>query len=129
MYVQNNVSNASQDYNDYQFSMGCGVLLSSIFIFIVYCLFEKNAPKMYPQAILPGFLAGLMWTIANVCNNLATNSLSMTISTPISSCGPNAVAFIVALFYKEIKGRKNFILLFVGFFIALSGSIVCGWSF
>ena len=38
MYVQNNVSNASQDYNDYQFSMGCGVLLSTIFIFIVYFL-------------------------------------------------------------------------------------------
>ena len=69
-----------------------------------------------------------MWIVANVCYNLATNSLSMTISTPISACGPNAIAFIVALFYKEIKGTYNFILLFVGFFIALAGSIVCGWS-
>jgi glucose uptake protein GlcU len=69
-----------------------------------------------------------MWITANVCYNLATDSLSMTISTPISSCGPNAVAFIVALFYKEIKGRKNFVLLFIGFFIALAGSVVCGLS-
>ena len=128
MWIQNNLSNASQDYNDYQFSMGCGVLLSSLFIFIVYCLFEKNAPKMYPNAILPGFLSGLMWTIANVCSNLSTDSLGMTITTPITACGPNAVAFIVALFYKEVRGRKNLILLFLGFSIALAGSIVCGWS-
>ena len=70
-----------------------------------------------------------MWTIANICNNFATDSLSMTISTPIVSCGPNAVAFIVALFYREIKGRKNFGLVFVGFSMALAGSIVCGCSF
>jgi len=60
MYIQNNVSNASQDYNDYQFSMGCGVLLSSVAIFVAYCLVEKNAPIMYPQAILPEFLAGIL---------------------------------------------------------------------
>ena len=60
MYIQNNVSNASQDYNDYQFSMCCGVLISSVGVFVVYCMFEKNAPKMYPHAILPGFLTGLL---------------------------------------------------------------------
>jgi hypothetical protein len=54
MYVQNHVKDASQEYNDYELSMCCEIMLSSLFIFVVYCIFERNAPKMYPQAILPG---------------------------------------------------------------------------
>ena len=58
MYIQNNVKNSSQDYNDYEFSMCCGILLSALLVFILYCIIEKNNPKIYPHAILPGFLTG-----------------------------------------------------------------------
>ena len=74
------------------------------------------------------FIKGLMWGIANICYNLGNNSLSMAISVPISNCGPSCVAFIAAVFYKEIKGRKNFFLLFLGLIFAVAGSIMCGWS-
>ena len=69
-----------------------------------------------------------MWGIANICYNLGNNSLSMAISVPISNCGPSGVAFIVAVLYKEIKGIKNFGILFLGLVFALAGSILCGLS-
>ena len=58
MYIQNNVKNSSQDYNDYEFSICCGILLSALLVFILYCIIEKNNPKIYSHAILPGFLTG-----------------------------------------------------------------------
>ena len=128
MYVQNHEKDASQEYNDYEFSMCCGIMLSSLFVFVVYCIFERNAPKIYPQAILPGMLTGLMWGVANICYNLGNDSLSMAISVPISNCGPSCVAFLVGVLYKEIKGTKNFLILILGTIFALAGSILCGLS-
>ncbi len=60
-YIQNNYSNASQDYNDYAFSFSCGIFLSSIGYFVLYSIFEMNNPQIYPQTILPGLVTGLLF--------------------------------------------------------------------
>ena len=59
MYMQNHYENASQDYNDYIYSYCSGIFIMSLFVFVIYCIYEKNKPKMYPEAILPGFLTGI----------------------------------------------------------------------
>lgn len=64
----------------------------------------------------------------NICYNLGNDSLSMSISVPISNCGPSCVAFLVGVLYKEIKGIKNFLILMLGTLFALVGSILCGLS-
>ena len=62
-YIQNNYYNASQDYNDYAFSFSCGIFLSSICYFVLYCIFEMNNPQIYPQTILPGLVTGFYFII------------------------------------------------------------------
>ena len=58
LYVQDNYPNASKNGNDYSFSLGTGILLSSMFYFIVYCIYKKNKPRIYPELILPSFTTG-----------------------------------------------------------------------
>ena len=53
---------------DYVFSHFCGILLSSTFYFLVYCLLMRNKPKLYPEVIVPGVISG--------------TSLPLTISHP-----------------------------------------------
>ncbi len=128
MYIQNNYSYASLDYNDYYFSYSCGILIMSLFVFVLYCIYEKNNPKVDKDVVMPGLLAGFLWSLANVCYNLGTNSLSMSITVPITSSGPSCVAFIAAFMYKEIRGRQNIMVLLIGCTFAITGSIFCGYS-
>ena len=71
---------------------------------------------------------GLLSGTAQFAYFAATNSVSQSISFPITSVGPTVVAFVIALFYKEVKGFKDYLLVFVGIFIATAGSIFCGIS-
>ena len=51
---------------DYVFSHFTGIFLSSIFYFMLYAILSKNKPMIYPKAILPAFVSGLMWSVAQV---------------------------------------------------------------
>ena len=71
-----------------------------------------------------------MWGIANVCFFFAVNALNQAVSFPISNSGPPIVASLWGIFlYKEIKGKKNFLLLLTGFTISIVGSVLTGLSF
>ena len=58
MYTQNNYPNASQDYNDYYFSYTCGILIMSVIVFALYCIFEGNNPSVDKEVVMPGLLVG-----------------------------------------------------------------------
>lgn len=119
----------SKNYLDYMFSYYTGILLASLGYFIIYCIYKKNKPVVYPQIILPGLISGWMWGAANVCYFLATNALKQAISFPISNCGPPIVASLWGIIlYKEIKGKRNFLILLTGFAVAIVGSILIGLS-
>lgn len=64
LYIENNYPNASQDQNDYALSYNTGLFLGSLVLFIIYCIVNKNQPKVYPEAILPTFIAGIMWMVS-----------------------------------------------------------------
>ncbi|CAF1067569.1 unnamed protein product [Brachionus calyciflorus] len=136
MYGQSNTpvllttqKHQSNNYLDYFFSYYTGILLTSLGYFIIYCIFKKNKPVIYPDIILPGLASGWMWGVANVCYFLATNALSQAISFPISNCGPPIVGSLWGvLVYKEIKGKTNFLFLGIGFLIALTGVVLIGLS-
>ena len=35
--------------------------------FLVYCGWTRNRPALYNQAILPAFVSGAMWAVADAC--------------------------------------------------------------
>lgn len=118
----------SQDNNDYAFSLSCGIFLSSLLYFMVYCVFTKNKPKIYPEIVLPCFVVGWLWGIANTAYFISANKLSQAIAFPIANSGPSIVAFILGLIYKEIKGFKNLVILYLGLGISLLSVIGIGIS-
>ncbi|XP_073461890.1 transmembrane protein 144 [Aquarana catesbeiana] len=120
---------ASQFDLDYVFAHFSGIFVTSTVYFLIYCAVMKNRPKVYPQAILPGFISGILWAIANCCWFLANNYLSAVVSFPIITAGPGLVAALWGvLVFKEIKGRRNYLLLVLAFCIVLSGSLLTAFS-
>ncbi|XP_069487437.1 transmembrane protein 144 isoform X3 [Ambystoma mexicanum] len=120
---------ASQFDLDYVFAHFSGIFLTSSVYFLIYCAVMKNHPKVYPQVILPGFVSGLLWGIANCCWFLANHYLSAVVSFPIITAGPGFIAAMWGVFvFKEIKGMKNYIILAVAFCIILAGSLSTAFS-
>lgn len=61
LYIMITVENASKSGSDYTFSYFSGILLSSIFCFIIYSMIKKCKPILYPKAVVPSFSGGLIW--------------------------------------------------------------------
>ncbi|XP_053921079.1 transmembrane protein 144 [Cuculus canorus] len=120
---------ASQFDLDYVFAHFSGIFLTSTVYFLIYCAVRKNKPNVYPQAILPGFVSGVLWAIANCCWFIANHYLSAVVSFPIITAGPGLVAAMWGvLVFKEIKGLRNYALLSVAFCIILAGSLSTAFS-
>ncbi|XP_019377247.1 PREDICTED: transmembrane protein 144 [Gavialis gangeticus] len=120
---------ASQYDLDYVFAHFSGIFLTSTIYFLIYCMVMKNKPKVYPEAILPGFTSGILWAIANCCWFIANHYLSAVVSFPIITAGPGFVAAMWGvLVFKEITGWKNYFLLIVAFIIILAGSLCTAFS-
>ncbi|XP_052546353.1 transmembrane protein 144 isoform X1 [Tympanuchus pallidicinctus] len=120
---------ASQFDLDYVFAHFSGIFLTSTVYFLIYCAVRKNKPNVYPQAILPGFVSGLLWAVANCCWFIANHYLSAVVSFPIITAGPGLIAAMWGvLVFKEIKGLKNYVLLSVAFCIILAGSLSTAFS-
>ncbi|XP_077135521.1 transmembrane protein 144 isoform X1 [Ranitomeya variabilis] len=120
---------SSQFDLDYVFAHFSGIFITSTVYFLIYCVVMKNRPKVYPEAILPGFISGILWAIATCSWFLANNYLSAVVSFPIITAGPGLIAALWGvLAFKEIRGMKNYLLLILAFCIVLSGSLLTAFS-
>ncbi|GFR90982.1 transmembrane protein 144 [Elysia marginata] len=132
IYVQDNYGHKGATKNglDYVFAQFCGIYLAGAVYFYIYCLIKKNSPKVYPQAILPGFLSGILWAIATACWFVANAELSESVSFPIVSTGPSAIALLFwgVIIFKEVKGVRNIAILVFGFLVMTAGAIMAGFS-
>lgn len=100
---------------DFVFSHFVGIYLFSIVIFLVYCMVHRP-PQVFPQSILPSYISGAMWGIAQCGLMIATQILGYTIGFPIGSAGPLVVSSLWSvLYFGEIRGRKNLLLLLLSF--------------
>ncbi len=59
LWCENNIDGASQNFNDYAFSMSTGIFLTSTVYFVIYCAWTKNQPKVYPELIFPSLVTGI----------------------------------------------------------------------
>ena len=95
----------------------------------MYCISTKNKPKVSSELFFPSLMSGWIWGIANSAYFIATDTLMMSVTYPLANSGPAVVCFILALFYREIKGRSNILVLALGLFVATSGIICTGLSY
>ncbi|KAL1777536.1 transmembrane protein 144 [Sigmodon hispidus] len=120
---------ASQYDLDYVFAHSSGIFLTSTVYFVAYCVAMKNRPKLYPKAVLPGFLSGVLWAIATCCWFIANHSLSAVISFPVITAGPGFIAALWGIFiFKEIQGLRNYLLMTLAFCVILTGALCTAFS-
>ncbi|XP_060566093.1 transmembrane protein 144-like isoform X1 [Ruditapes philippinarum] len=129
IYVQDNYDGASQEALDYVFATFSGILATSTVYFLIYAAFSGNKPKVYPRAILPGFVSGLMWGVATSSWFVANKVLSESVAFPIVTTGPGVIASILGVVvFREIQGRKNILILLLGMTVTITGSVLAGLS-
>ena len=113
---------------DYVWSHFCGIFLTSTFYFLVYCYFKKE-PIVNKELILPGFLSGVMWAIADTCWFYANSKLSMQVAFPIITSGPGFVAAMWGmLVFGENSGHRNHIIIAIAFVLTVSSDVMIGIS-
>ncbi|KAK6173454.1 hypothetical protein SNE40_016900 [Patella caerulea] len=124
-------SGSSQDSLDYVFNTFCGIYLASTVYFVIYCALMKNKPRIYPEVVLPGIVSGIMWAIATMCWFVANEALkSEAVTFPIITTCPALMATLVwgVLVFKEIKGKRNFLILIIAGSVSVTGAVLAGLS-
>lgn len=112
---------------DYVFSHFCGIYFTSTVWMLAYCCYKRSAPVLYPCVILPGFISGLMWAAAQTAWFVANTSLSVAVAFPLITSGPGIVSSLWGVFvFKEIAGRRNFIVLGAAISLAVTGCVLIG---
>jgi len=112
---------------DYVFSHFTGILITSLTWFLVYCAAKKNKPWISSEIILPGWLSGVIWGLAQACWFVANESLGVTIAYPIITTGPGVVASLWGVcVFREIKGKQNLTMLMFAFFVSVIAiTLIC----
>ncbi|XP_071087351.1 transmembrane protein 144-like isoform X2 [Haliotis cracherodii] len=98
---------ASQNSIDYVFAHYCGIYLTSTLYFIIYALFRRNRPKVFPRVIVPGIVSSLMWGVGTASWFIANKALSDPVSFPIISTMSMGISLLIGIVaFKEIKYTK-----------------------
>lgn len=106
-----------------------GILLSSLFYFVVYAALKRNKPVINPSVALPALASGIMWGVANIGFIVAISSLSSAVAFPIVSVLPGIVTSLWSLFlFREIQGRNNYIFLGIGMLVRILAAVLSGLS-
>lgn len=106
-----------------------GVLLSSLFYFVVYAALKRNKPVINPVVALPALASGAMWGIANIGFIVAISALSSAVAYPIVSVLPGIVTSLWSLFlFREIQGKRNYLFLSAGMLVRILAAILSGLS-
>ncbi|KHJ92434.1 hypothetical protein OESDEN_07679 [Oesophagostomum dentatum] len=113
---------APVDSTMYLFSFYCGVLGTSVFIFIVYCLVRRNRPWINPEAAVPSMLGGAILSFAMSAFVVAIDNLDQAIAYPICAMLPGLVVSSWSiLYFREITGRQNLVRLAIAYGLTLIG--------
>jgi hypothetical protein len=106
-----------------------GILISSLFYFIVYAALKRNKPVINPSVVLPALISGTMWGVANIGFIVAISALTSAVAYPIVSVLPGIVTSLWSLFlFREIQGMRNYIFLGIGMLVRILAAVLSGLS-
>lgn len=129
-YMQDKKQGPSKDdVLSYVFSHFTGIFAMSTVWFLVYCVVMKSNPRINPRLVIPGFISGIMWAIANTCWFIANNALDMSIAFPIITSGPGIISALWGVFvFGEIRGRRNYTMLGGSVLLSVTGCVMIAVS-
>uniref|UniRef100_A0A915Q0V4 Transmembrane protein 144 n=1 Tax=Setaria digitata TaxID=48799 RepID=A0A915Q0V4_9BILA len=120
---------APPDALPYVFAHFTGILITGTVILIGYTIIKLNRPVVNQQIILPAFISGIMWAIAQTSWFIANNYIAQSISFPINSMVPGVIgALWSVIYFKEISGTRNLKILFVAVITTITGAVMIGLS-
>ncbi|KAK3531923.1 hypothetical protein QTP86_000336 [Hemibagrus guttatus] len=118
LYIKNHTTQQNSQYDgasqfdlDYVFAHFSGIFLTSTVYFVIYCALKKNKPQVFPKAILPGVVSGVMWGVATCCWFLANHYLKPVVSFPIIT-----------------TGLRNYLVLILAFCMIVAGALLTAFS-
>jgi len=129
-YMENNHVGPSSDHPlAYVFSHFTGIFAMSTFWFVAYCAYMRSNPRINPRLVIPGFISGVMWAIANTCWFVANNSISRSVAFPIITSGPGIVSALWGVFvFGEIRGQRNLRMLSCSVVLSITGCVMIAIS-
>jgi len=129
LWVQHEKSQGRNPHSlDFVLSHFIGIYLFSTIVFLVYNV-AVRPPQIFAQSILPSYISGAMWGVAQCGLMAATQILGYTTGFPIGSTGPLIISSLWSvLYFREIRGNKNFLLLGASFVLLLGGIILLSLS-
>jgi len=128
-WVEVHRSDSPQKDIDYVFAHFCGIWLTSLLALIIYTLYNKNEPFVFPRVLGPAYVSGLMWGVAQTCWFVANDALGFSKSFPLICAGPGLVSAMWGiLLFNEIQGTRNFIALGIACVFTISSSICVACS-
>ncbi len=116
-----NSDDFSANLDDYVFAFYNGILCTALFWFLLYVIYMKNKPQINKKAVFPSIIGGILWAIAMSAYfiSMDKNNLGVEATFPIVSAGPQVVASLWGvLYYKEIKGTKNKLVLWTAIVVS-----------
>ena len=113
----------------YVFSHFCGIFLASTTYMLLYAAVMRNKPLVNREVILPAFVSGVMWAVAQTSWFVANDNLQLNVAFPIITTGPGLVAALWGvLVFQEITGARNYGLLIVASTLTIISGICVGMS-
>ncbi|CAJ0594099.1 unnamed protein product [Cylicocyclus nassatus] len=109
----------------YFFSYTCGILSTSVCIFVIYAIVRRNRPWVSSNAIIPALSTGLCYGCAMSAFVVAIDKLDAAIAYPIGQMAPGLVVSTWSLlYYREIMGRRNLLILACAYLLTVAGVII-----
>ncbi|VDK36137.1 unnamed protein product [Taenia asiatica] len=125
-YIQTWYEGASKEGLHYVFANFVGIWMASTAIFFIYSMGKRNRPWI-PQnnAIVPALASGALWGTAQSAWFVANAALGEPVTFPIITTCPALIATICGMvFFKEITGKRNYILLAIAFCVTTVGVVL-----
>lgn len=117
---------------DFVFAQFNGIFLTSLVYFLLYCMYKSlrnQAPQLHARTILPAFVSGAIWAVANISWFIANDSLGFSVSFPIITSTPGLIGALWGVtVYGEIKGKKNLLTLAGAFCLTVTAVLMIAFS-
>ncbi|KAG9414335.1 hypothetical protein AC1031_013538 [Aphanomyces cochlioides] len=112
------------------FSQCLGIYVTSTVCFLLYAAFFRYHKRSMPRsAMRPAYVSGLLWAAGLAGQLLSAGNLGFDLIYPLTSIGPAMVSMLwSAVYFKEIEGRRNMIIMAIGTAMIFTGTALRAYA-